>query len=337
MFIEEFEIEFITPAFIRGADQRIPEVRSPSIKGAMRWWFRALAGSYFGDDAQKLKEIENQVFGSTKERSRVKISVTPLSSPKRLNLKEFKDKNVGYIWFSMNLLGKRGTITHYYPPGSRFRVVLESPSERVIKLATLSLWALVSLGSVGFRSRRGTGSMKIVRASSEVLEDLGLTTEFNSIDEFKDSLKRVLDVTGEILGVKNSETNKSLPSYATLKFSDVEVFGPGKNTWEVLAQFNNSYKEYLRRRIKKYQRIIFGLPRFKLRGVRKDLRRASPLWFGVVEIGGKPYGRIIKFFQSTFHPEVRSKHIVDWNVLSNFDWFISSRLPVTKVWGGWSG
>lgn len=99
MFIEEFEIEFITPAFIRGADQRIPEVRSPSIKGAMRWWFRALAGSYFGDDAQKLKEIENQVFGSTKERSRVKISVTPLSSPKRLNLKEFKDKNVGTSGF----------------------------------------------------------------------------------------------------------------------------------------------------------------------------------------------------------------------------------------------
>ena len=79
MYNAEFEIEALTPIFMRGADQREAEIRASSIKGVIRWWFRALAGNYFGDDIKSLREAENYAFGSTSGRSRAVVSITDLS------------------------------------------------------------------------------------------------------------------------------------------------------------------------------------------------------------------------------------------------------------------
>ena len=38
------QIEFLTPTFSRGAYQDTPEIRAPSIRGMVRWWYRALHG-----------------------------------------------------------------------------------------------------------------------------------------------------------------------------------------------------------------------------------------------------------------------------------------------------
>jgi len=75
MFRAELELEAITPIFMRGADQTKAEIRAPSIKGLMRWWFRALAGNYFGNEIDKLRKAEENVFGSTNQRSKVVIEV----------------------------------------------------------------------------------------------------------------------------------------------------------------------------------------------------------------------------------------------------------------------
>src|SRR5271165_4033918 len=39
------DIEVLTPLFNRGAYQDTPELRVPSIRGMVRWWFRALGGT----------------------------------------------------------------------------------------------------------------------------------------------------------------------------------------------------------------------------------------------------------------------------------------------------
>jgi len=39
------DIEILTPLFNRGAYQDVPELRVPSIRGMVRWWFRALGGT----------------------------------------------------------------------------------------------------------------------------------------------------------------------------------------------------------------------------------------------------------------------------------------------------
>ena len=48
-----FEFQFLTPAILAGADQNTAEMRVPSIRGALRWWTRLIAG----------KEIERDIFG----------------------------------------------------------------------------------------------------------------------------------------------------------------------------------------------------------------------------------------------------------------------------------
>lgn len=54
------ELTFITPALLAGADQNAPEIRAPSIRGALRWWFRVLST----EDAKTVWELESRLFGS---------------------------------------------------------------------------------------------------------------------------------------------------------------------------------------------------------------------------------------------------------------------------------
>ena len=51
----KYRVKFITPGFCAGADQKVAEVRAPSIRAELRWWFRTLRGT---------REEEEAVFGS---------------------------------------------------------------------------------------------------------------------------------------------------------------------------------------------------------------------------------------------------------------------------------
>ena len=55
--IEE-KLTLITPCFCAGADPKVAELRAPSIRGQLRWWFRVLGGT---------PEKEKEVFGGVHE------------------------------------------------------------------------------------------------------------------------------------------------------------------------------------------------------------------------------------------------------------------------------
>jgi len=72
-----FECEVITPMFLGGADGQTPELRPPSIKGAMRFWWRAMNGHL---SLKALKEREAEIFGASDEKiGRSKFSIRILS------------------------------------------------------------------------------------------------------------------------------------------------------------------------------------------------------------------------------------------------------------------
>ena len=76
------QVELVTPCFLGGADNKeVAEWRAASIRGQLRWWFRAVAGGELGDDPRKVKAAEEQVFGSTELRSALRIRTTSLSPP----------------------------------------------------------------------------------------------------------------------------------------------------------------------------------------------------------------------------------------------------------------
>ncbi|RUM75097.1 MAG: type III-B CRISPR module RAMP protein Cmr1, partial [Sulfurovum sp.] len=67
-----FECETITPMFMYGADGKTPELRPASIKGVMRFWWRAIHGNLSLED---LKEQEGEIFGDTDKKSSFSIKL----------------------------------------------------------------------------------------------------------------------------------------------------------------------------------------------------------------------------------------------------------------------
>ncbi len=70
----ELEIEFLTPCFISGADQKMVELRAQSLKGVLRWWWRATAGVKFSSISAMKKE-EGLLFGSAELKLRSPLLV----------------------------------------------------------------------------------------------------------------------------------------------------------------------------------------------------------------------------------------------------------------------
>ena len=54
----------VTPCFCTGADPTCAELRLPSFKGALRFWWRALAWQRRGGDLQAIQQEEDALFGS---------------------------------------------------------------------------------------------------------------------------------------------------------------------------------------------------------------------------------------------------------------------------------
>lgn len=68
-----FECETITPMFLAGADGFTPELRAPSIKGALRFWWRALNGHM---SVPHLKKREAKIFGGSYQENNKQIMLS---------------------------------------------------------------------------------------------------------------------------------------------------------------------------------------------------------------------------------------------------------------------
>lgn len=144
-----FNCETISPMFLGGADGVTPELRPPSIKGALRFWWRALNGHL---PEAILRSREGAIFGDTSHRSCFTIhasSTTPLTS------------------IMSAPVPHRGYKIEAITPGTSFcvtfRIVPISRDGIQFGLAELqSLFELtVLLGGIGKRVRRGMGSYQI--------------------------------------------------------------------------------------------------------------------------------------------------------------------------------
>src|SRR5438067_1221906 len=66
MNTKTFHLELITPCFCGGAEpEKQAEIRAPSIRGQLRWWFRTLGGFKSLAQNKTVQEQEAMIFGST--------------------------------------------------------------------------------------------------------------------------------------------------------------------------------------------------------------------------------------------------------------------------------
>lgn len=151
-----FTCETITPMFLAGADSRTPELRPPSIKGAMRFWWRALHGHL---PLKQLKETESKIFGGTgrvQARSCFSIQIQMTDDPK---IKEENPVPHKHFTIPSFTVGNRFLVTFTMigqPNGNNGEPLFTVKHLRKLFLLTCYL------GGFGKRVRRGFGSVDVI-------------------------------------------------------------------------------------------------------------------------------------------------------------------------------
>lgn len=140
-----YRLTFITPLFSKGSYDDLPEVRPPSIRGQLHWWFRALGGK---------PSEENAIFGSVHSKpvqaSKVVVRVNSISGQK------------GEINTLPHKSGGQASPKMAFKPGAtcdlHFSLRLGGLDDGRQKAfdRTVETWLL--LGTLGLRSTRAGGS-----------------------------------------------------------------------------------------------------------------------------------------------------------------------------------
>jgi CRISPR-associated protein Cmr1 len=258
-----FDLETITPLFLSGADQKVAELRPPAFRGALRYWFRAIAGGI--TSASAMQTWENKVFGSTDSGGLVVIRVQAqqLTSGNALTEKKDEYPGLNYLFFSMFRSGSRPP-KGYFNSSTNFKIILQTrlsteESLSYLTLAAGAMWLLVNLGGVGARSNRGAGSLKCRRVGIKGIDLDCPSFSLNAIDtntlaaELKDGITKIRRLYTDIFG-KSSVSETQLLSFDLLsnKTSQVYIWQPSieedTEEWSyILDNLGTQYQDFRRR------------------------------------------------------------------------------------------
>lgn len=152
-----YHINFLTPCFCAGADQQKAELRAASIRGQLRWWFRALGGS---------REEESELFGCVHgdKVQASQISVRVLKQPQNGQPDWFQKipkqgaDPLVYLWGFFCGRTQRLQPTGAIPPDSKAEIEILLKSPPTSKLQQ-TLRTFFSIGALGFRTTRAAGAL----------------------------------------------------------------------------------------------------------------------------------------------------------------------------------
>jgi CRISPR-associated RAMP protein, Cmr1 family len=210
---QEFEVEIVTPLFLGGADSQKAELRVPPIKGALRFWWRALYGS---DDLEDLKKREADIFGSTEHKSKVTIRIESndimpvlrdLPSGKKIMVtskgKTFPISIIEYLAFGLFDPKQKQNkyLRKYFEPGVNFKIGITCAKNNFSEIKK-TLSTMISFGGLGSRSRNGFGAIHCTELSinapgenKDTLKSFSafsnksiLFDKFNAYDRWEDAL-----------------------------------------------------------------------------------------------------------------------------------------------------
>lgn len=191
-----FELNTVTPVFMAGEDGTSFELRPPSFKGLLRFWWRA---AYWGQSQQKLpikdiQQAEGDIFGTAASegcKSNFSIRISPAEFegtreklPRRLLEVHSRGRK-----FQINILEYLAYGTYHYergqgnvferdrlPENTSFTLTLK-PSRGVdVQELVESVYCLVVFGGIGAKSRNGFGSLEVT--NPEIFAEYNLPYPF---------------------------------------------------------------------------------------------------------------------------------------------------------------
>jgi CRISPR-associated protein Cmr1 len=286
MKTETFQLEFITPCFCAGADQAKAEVRAPTIRGKLRWWFRVLGGT---------ADQEAEVFGSIRGEEGCASSLIVRVRANALATKwqpiNFSDvTNTGYVLYfaKASADGARWVQGGALSAGSSFDLQLtwrRKPGNEVQLLFDLARDCFLMLGSLGLRSTRGLGSFACNERPfsesdfSRLFERIKAKSPsfLAGLASFDGPESRILDALGAQLRGLRQGYSAGRPGH-----SNPTPLGSSSNPRQTSAV----YLRPVRKSADRYRLVVFEAPADKALG--RESRNGAPLLGNGVPPPGAP-------------------------------------------------
>lgn len=326
----EADFRIVTPLFMGGADPTVPVLHVPGIKGALRFWWRALAYGRLGGDLNAIKDEEGQIFGSTKHgQSRVIIE---LNERPKTEMDSLKGLSPGLRYLSYGLTDqKRNYLKTPFDATIRITIrpkVKDKDSLDDIKIVENIASALRTMGlfgGLGSRTRRGFGSFNLMELKYDGKLHSCLPSD---LGELKNEIRNFFSE------IKHQE---GLPEYTAFSSgTSVYIFDGYRDPLELLDSVGRLIQQYrvgIRGSPSKFKldtmlakkalfsvvgnhprRVFFGLPHnyhfpklgaldVKPKSRDKHDRRASPLLIHIQEMKDGDYAAIAALIPAKFLPD----------------------------------
>ena len=262
-----------TPLFCAGANQQHAELRLPSFKGVLRFWWRALAWSRLRGSLDDIGHEEDHLFGSSSHGQSlltlVRVECRRRNSAAAGNdLRQRVGAGARYLGYGLMDVGtgQRG----FLGPGFNFTVQMRvrDPRQRIEHLIG-ALKTLGLLGGIGARSRKGFGSVS--------LESLRL----GGVETWRPPASAE-SLSNTIQGILKSSGRGGLPKYTALSSQSriVLMESDHSDPLQLLDVIGRELRDGIRTAPRR-ERFAFGLPRAP-----RTERRASPLFIHIHQCSG---------------------------------------------------
>ncbi len=271
--------EVVTPLFLGNYNGKGVELRVPSIKGVLRFWWRSFHSNL---SIGEMKEKESKIFGGHIGDNSLKSSFSMIiksnsieTSKKNFPQEDYMLLSIPNKRFKLNILEylafglkdfKSKQFREYIKPGSKFNIELYFYNNKVIEEVLISFWLLNYFGGLGAKSRNGFGCITINNIDSYIQMDLS---------KFKKYIQ-----------------NNKLPSYTAFSESHWNYYESNNifNNWyHALAELGKIYRSARLSLDRHYQyknRKYIGTP---LRGQIHPHGPSKNFLVGNIERHTKPY------------------------------------------------
>lgn len=277
----------VTPMFLGGAEPtKEAELRVPSIKGALRFWWRALM---WGNSANvaKIHDMEAALFGSSDVGQSQFLMRLDTAVSEANAVTENWPPTSWQRYSGYGLRDKGGR--KFLKPGREFAVHLNTQQcndeQRQQLIVAIQLFGLV--GNLGSRARKGWGSLTLTK-----MEGAPWACPVTG-EAWKAALKSLVPSSPET------------PPFTAFTDATRWNFGPMKKDASAAQQWlAQQYQTHVKSTDSKGDRAQFGLPReFKNTTPPRRERRASPL---LLHIHRCPNGQALPtaiWLPATFLPD----------------------------------
>lgn len=311
MTIIHATLQIVVPMFLGDANQEPTSMRAPSIKGALRFWWRALnwdrhLSQAKGDKSLALRLLHNQeavIFGiSADDQENHGQGIFLLSVSKQPSFQPTEDKWPGndkrssYLAYGLlktnDAPHRKAILERIDGSPNLFDVTLLFKPKTNVQVVeqvrqALYIWGLV--GGLGGRARRGFGSVAITTID-------GQPNSFSTVEDYKTQVSNLIN--GDFC-------SRNYPPYTAFSpLSAVKILGTSRNSRAAMGELGEAYRNHrgqpssLRGRVK----VAFGLP---LQKIDEQNRRASALFFHIHPIAADQFVAVGLYLPSQFHPAYR--------------------------------